>query len=38
MIQRLAFARAANEAWAMAALLTAAALASLAFAPRSRRS
>ena len=34
MIERLAFARAANEAWAMAALLTAAALASLVFAPR----
>ncbi|MDB5498515.1 MAG: family efflux transporter permease subunit [Phenylobacterium sp.] len=33
MIERLAFARAANEAWAMAAALTAAALGSLLLAP-----
>jgi MFS transporter, DHA2 family, multidrug resistance protein len=34
MIERLAFAQAANEAWALAAVLTVVALASLAFAPR----
>jgi DHA2 family multidrug resistance protein len=34
MIEKLAFARAANEAWAMLAVLTAAALASLLLAPR----
>jgi DHA2 family multidrug resistance protein len=33
MIERLAFARAANEAWAMLAILTAAAVASVALAP-----
>jgi MFS transporter, DHA2 family, multidrug resistance protein len=33
MIERLAFARAANEAWALAAALTAVALGSLLFAP-----
>lgn len=34
MIERLAFVRAANEAWALIALLTGAALVSLVFAPR----
>ena len=34
MIERLAFARAANEAWAMVAILTALAVASLLLAPR----
>jgi DHA2 family multidrug resistance protein len=37
LVERLAFARAANEAWAMAAALTAAALGSLLFAPRQAR-
>lgn len=34
MVEKLAFVRAANEAWAMLAVLTAIALASLVFAPR----
>jgi DHA2 family multidrug resistance protein len=37
MIERVAFARAANEAWVMLAALTAAALAAVALAPRQSR-
>jgi DHA2 family multidrug resistance protein len=37
MVERLAFARAANEAWAMVAVLTATALLSLVLAPRRPR-
>jgi DHA2 family multidrug resistance protein len=37
MIEKLAFVRAANEAWAMLAALTAAAILALVFAPQQRR-